>query len=92
MSLLEIIILLIIAGLCGAIAQGLVGFSRGGCILSIVVGFIGALIGSWVARKMQLPEIFAINVDTTTFPVIWSIIGGVIFTAILSLLTPKDRR
>ena len=92
MSLLEIIILLIIAGICGGIAQALVGFSRGGCLISIVVGFIGALIGSWVAREMNLPELLPITVDTTTFPVIWSIIGGVIFTGILSLLTPRREK
>ena len=91
MSLLEIIILLIIAGIAGSLGQALVGFSRGGCFLSIAVGFIGALIGTWIARQLDLPEMFVINVGTVGFPVVWAIIGAVVFTAILSLLSPRKR-
>ncbi len=89
MTLLEFIILLIIAGLCGSIAQALVGYSGGGCFLSIVVGFIGALLGTWIARKIALPDFFSLQVGDTTFPVIWSIIGAVVFVGILSLLSPR---
>ena len=42
----EIILLLIIAGITGGIGRSIVGFKRGGCIISIVVGFIGAYIGT----------------------------------------------
>ncbi|HKB85790.1 MAG TPA: GlsB/YeaQ/YmgE family stress response membrane protein [Ignavibacteriaceae bacterium] len=91
MSFLEIIILLIIAGISGSIGQALVGFSSGGCFLSIAVGFIGALIGTWLANKMNLPELFVINVGEVSFPVVWAIIGAVVFTAILSLITPRRR-
>lgn len=91
MSFSEIIILLIIAGISGAIGQALTGFSRGGCFLSIAVGFIGALIGTWIAHKMNLPEIFVINVGDVRFPVVWSILGAVVFTAILGLLSPGRR-
>jgi uncharacterized membrane protein YeaQ/YmgE (transglycosylase-associated protein family) len=89
MSILELIILLLIAGICGSVAQALVGFSRGGCILSVAVGFIGALIGSWLAGKFGFPEFFVLEIGGTSFPVIWSIIGAVIFVGIISLLTPR---
>ena len=36
------LLLLLIAAVSGSIAQALVGYSRGGCIVSIVLGFIGA--------------------------------------------------
>lgn len=91
MSFLEIIILLIIAGISGSIGQALVGFSSGGCFLSIAVGFIGSFIGTWLAHKMNLPEIFVINVGDVAFPVVWAILGAVVFTAILSLITPRGR-
>jgi len=58
MSFLEFIILLIIAGVCGSIGQAISGYSRGGCLLSIVIGFIGALIGMGLADFFNLPEIF----------------------------------
>jgi len=69
----------------------LTGFSRGGCFLSIVVGFIGALLGTWIARELNLNEFFVINIGDVAFPVLWAIIGAAIFTGILSLLSPKDR-
>jgi uncharacterized membrane protein YeaQ/YmgE (transglycosylase-associated protein family) len=89
MSLLDLIILLIIAGICGSIAQALVGFSRGGCFLSIAVGFIGALLGSWLAKQFGFPDFFVIEIGDTSYPVVWSIIGAVIFVGILNLLTPR---
>jgi len=89
MTWLEIIILLVVAGICGSIGQALVGFSRGGCFLSIVVGFIGALVGTWIARETSLPVFFVINIGGTDFPVVWSIIGSALFVGILSLLSPR---
>jgi uncharacterized membrane protein YeaQ/YmgE (transglycosylase-associated protein family) len=89
MTILDVIVLLIIAGLCGALGQAITGFSRGGCIVSIAIGFIGALLGMWLARQLGLPELFAIQIGTTSFPIIWSIIGSALFVAIITLLTRR---
>lgn len=91
MSLSEIILLLLISGICGSIGRTLAGFSRGGCVISIVVGFIGALIGTWIARKASLPDFFVLNIGGTDFPVVWSIIASALFVAVLSILTPRSR-
>jgi uncharacterized membrane protein YeaQ/YmgE (transglycosylase-associated protein family) len=87
MSLFQILLLLLIAGICGSIARSLVGFSKGGCVLSIAVGFVGAIIGNWLARELNLPEFFSLNIGGTNFPVVWSIIGAVVFSGILSALS-----
>ena len=89
MSILEFVFLLIVAGIVGSIGQSLVGYSAGGCLLSIVVGFIGALLGTWIAGKIGLPEVFVLNIGDVKFPVFWAIIGAVVFTGILSLLNPR---
>jgi uncharacterized membrane protein YeaQ/YmgE (transglycosylase-associated protein family) len=86
MSLTEILILLAIAAICGGIGQSLAGYNVGGCLVSIVVGFIGAYIGMWMAGKFGLPEIFAINVGGKTFPIIWAIVGSAVLTLIIALL------
>lgn len=86
MTLIELLILLFVAGVCGGIAQSLVGYSHGGCLVTIVLGFIGALLGTWFARVSGLPEVFAIQVGGQSFPIIWSIIGGALFSAVLSVL------
>ena len=82
----------IIAAIAGAIGQSLAGYYLGGCVVSAVVGYIGALIGFWLSRQLGLPELFNVQIGTTTFPVIWSIIGSALFVAVISLLTRGRRR
>ena len=89
MGLFEFLLLLLIAGICGSIGQAIAGYTRGGCIVSIVVGFIGALLGSWLSSQMGLPELFNVSVGGSSFPVIWSIIGSVIFVVVVGILTRK---
>ena len=86
MTLFGFLILLLIAAICGGIGQSIAGYDVGGCLVSIVVGFIGAYIGLWVAGKMGLPDFFTVNIDGKPFPVIWAIIGSAIFTFIVALL------
>lgn len=86
MTILGFLVLLLIAAVCGGIGQSLAGYDLGGCFVSIVVGFIGAYIGIWVAREMKLPRFFEISIDGKPFPVIWAIIGSAIFTLIVALL------
>ncbi len=86
MTLIGFLVLLLIAAICGAIGQSLAGYDLGGCFVSIVVGFIGAYLGLWVAAKMGLPRIFEITIDGKPFPVLWAIIGSALFTLIMALL------
>lgn len=89
MTLIEFFLLLLIAGICGSIGQAIAGFSRGGCLVSIVVGFIGALLGSWLSVQLNMPELFNIEIGGNQFPIIWSIIGSVIFVMIVGLFTSR---
>ncbi len=89
MTLIEFLVLLLVAGLCGALGQAISGFSRGGCLVSIALGFIGALIGLWLARALGLPELFAVQIGGRSFPIIWSIIGAALFVAVIGLLTRR---
>src|SRR5690242_8314635 len=52
MTLLDLLILLLVAGICGALGQAITGFSRGGCLVSIALGFVGAVLGMWIARSL----------------------------------------
>lgn len=89
MTLTALLILLLVAGVCGAIGQAIAGYSRGGCLASIALGFIGALLGMWIARELGLGEMFALRIGGQTFPVIWSIIGSVLFVAVISLFARR---
>jgi uncharacterized membrane protein YeaQ/YmgE (transglycosylase-associated protein family) len=87
MTILDFLILLLIAAICGAVGQALAGYSVGGCVTSTLVGFVGAVIGTWIAGALGLPEVFAINVGGRAFPIVWSVIGSALFVAVLALLT-----
>ena len=87
MTLLDLLILLLVAGICGALGQAISGFSRGGCLVSIALGFVGALLGMWIARMMGLPELFPVTIGGTRFPIVWSIIGSALFVAVITLIT-----
>ena len=89
MSLLSILLLLLVAAVCGSIGQTLVGYSVGGCLMSTIVGFIGAWLGSWLSAQLGLPEPLAVNIGGETFPILWSIIGSALFVAILALITRR---
>ena len=87
MSVLGVLVLLVIAGVCGALGQAIVGYSRGGCLVAIALGFIGAVVGYWIAGSLNLPELFTIRIGDVDFPVIWSIIGSALFVAVISLIS-----
>ncbi len=89
MTLLDVFFLLLVAGVCGALGQAISGFSRGGCLVSIALGFVGAVIGMWLTRAAGLPELFSVRIGTTNFPIVWSIIGSALFVAIIALLTRR---
>jgi len=86
MTLIDLLLLLLVAGIAGSIGQAIAGYTTGGCLTSVAVGFIGALIGVWLARNLGLPELFAINVGGTNFPLLWSIVGSALFVAIISFI------
>ncbi|MFL5626775.1 MAG: GlsB/YeaQ/YmgE family stress response membrane protein [Ktedonobacteraceae bacterium] len=87
MTLFDLLILLLVAGICGALGQAIAGYSRGGCLVSIALGFVGALVGMWLARMMGLPELFPVQIGGTSFPIVWSIIGSCLFVAVITLIT-----
>ncbi len=89
MSLTSLILLVVVAAIVGSLGQMLVGFSRGGCIVSILVGFVGAYIGWWLAGQLHLPELLVLNIGGQPFPVVWAIVGSAIFAGILGLLAGR---
>jgi uncharacterized membrane protein YeaQ/YmgE (transglycosylase-associated protein family) len=71
MTLGGFLLLLLIAGICGSLAQTMAGYSHSGCLVSIALGFVGAVLGTWIAHQMGLPELLTIQVGGQPFPVVW---------------------
>jgi uncharacterized membrane protein YeaQ/YmgE (transglycosylase-associated protein family) len=84
-----LIVLIVIAAVCGAVGKTLAGGARGGLIVSVALGFIGALLGPWVARQLHLSEPLVLQVSGHPFPIVWSIIGAALFVALLHLMSGR---
>jgi uncharacterized membrane protein YeaQ/YmgE (transglycosylase-associated protein family) len=89
MTLIQFLVLLFVAAVCGAIGQSLAGYSLGGCLVSAFVGFVGAFLGMWIARELRLPEVLTIQIGGEAFPVLWSIVGSAILALGVGLLTRR---
>ncbi len=92
MTIVELLLLLVVAGICGSIGEAIAGYSAGGCLVSVALGFIGALLGRWLAGILGLPEVFAVQIGGKAFPIVWSIIGSALFVAVISLFSYRRRR
>ncbi len=81
--MIRFLILLIIAAVCGSIGASLGGASKKGCLTNIALGFIGALLGTWLSKQVNIGEVLYIR----GIPVLWSIIGSALFVALLNLIS-----
>ncbi|MFQ6083096.1 MAG: GlsB/YeaQ/YmgE family stress response membrane protein [Candidatus Aminicenantia bacterium] len=89
MSILSFFLFLLVAFITGSIGASLAGRRKLGCLTSIALGFIGAFIGTLIARQLNLPMYLNIKIGGHYFPLIWAIIGAAIFIAVLNLLARK---
>jgi len=82
MGLVGFIVLLVVAAVVGAVAEALVGYRPGyGWVGTIIVGLIGAWLGS---------ALFRIGPFVGGIPLISAIIGAVILTAVLKLISARS--
>ena len=92
MSLTGLLVLLLLAGFCGVVAEGLVGFSPGGCLVAMGVGLIGAFVGSWVANRFGFPQVLVLDLEGGSLDVIWTILGSMIFLIPVGLIRAAFRK
>ncbi len=86
MTLAGFLILMLIAAVCGAAGQALAGYSLGGCLASIGIGLLGALLGMWLAGTLGLPELWTIQAGGENFPIVWSIVGSMILALVFGMI------
>lgn len=82
------ILLVIIAAISGSIGARIAGQKADGCLTSIALGFIGGLLGQWLARQFDV----GLGPTIRDFPIIWAIVGASLFVALINLLTGRRRR
>ncbi len=89
MTLGGFLVLLLVAAAAGALGQIMGGFTRGGCLIAVLVGFAGAWLGTWIAGRFGLPLLFVVRIQGEIFPVVWAVIGAAVLSAVLGLLTSR---
>lgn len=88
-TLPALLVLIVIAAVCGSIGRAIGGNVRGGFIVSTALGFIGALFGPWIAHQLKLPEPFLLQIGGQSFPILWSIVGAAVFVALIHLVSRR---
>jgi uncharacterized membrane protein YeaQ/YmgE (transglycosylase-associated protein family) len=58
----------------------------GGFIVSVLLGFLGAFLGGWLARMLHLPPLLVVTVGGHPFPIVWSIVGAVALVVLAHVL------
>ena len=88
MTLLGFFVLLIVAALCGAIGISIAGYSSRGCLVNIILGLIGGLIGTWLSKELGIKDFLYIQ----RIPILWSIVGSALFVAVIGFLTGRRKK
>jgi uncharacterized membrane protein YeaQ/YmgE (transglycosylase-associated protein family) len=50
-----------------------------------VVGFLGAMIGTWLAPQLGLPSMLAVTIGGYTIEILWAILGSILLLLVISL-------
>jgi uncharacterized membrane protein YeaQ/YmgE (transglycosylase-associated protein family) len=92
MTVVELIVLLLVAGILGVVSQRITGIEPGGLIMSVVLGFIGAWLGRGFSVWLSIRDLIYLDIAGSRFPLLWSILGGVVVTTIVGWLQWHGRR
>jgi uncharacterized membrane protein YeaQ/YmgE (transglycosylase-associated protein family) len=86
----SLLIILLVAGICGAIGQAISGSWAGGVPGAVVIGFLGWLIGTWLAVRLGMGEPLPLNIGGWTFPTLWSVIGATLIGLLARLFIGRE--
>src|SRR5689334_12320962 len=79
-----------IALICGVVAEALMGYSHIGLLSATVIGLLGALLGTWLARLLHLPPLLTVTLFGVQAELVWCTVGVVLLIAVLQ--TVRYRR
>jgi uncharacterized membrane protein YeaQ/YmgE (transglycosylase-associated protein family) len=86
MGLVDLLMLLALSAFFGFVGAQLMGHRKVNVVMMIIFGFVGALIGRWVATYFHLPAIYVVNVGGSSFDLVWSMGGCLLVIAVVGLL------
>lgn len=84
MTVTGFLLLVLIGAACGAVAEFVVGWRRGGFLVAALIGLSGALVGNWGAPRLHLPSYLTVQVGGHTIEILWAILGAVALLLVLN--------
>lgn len=84
--IIELAVLLAIAGVCGFAASQLMGAKRVNIVMLVVLGLVGAFVGRFIASFFHLPLWGTLYLAGNAFPVLWSVLGALVVVGLVSAL------
>ncbi len=91
-ALIQIAVWIVVALICGAIAESMLGYTHIGLLGSTGVGLIGALAGSWIAAVLHLPPLITLSIANVNIEVVWALLGSIVLVLIGSSFRYRRRR
>src|SRR5436309_910035 len=89
LSPIQIGVWLVIALICGAVAQALLGYSHIGLLSATALGLLGTLLGTWLANMLRLPDLLTITIFGVQAELIWCTVGAILLIAITQSLRSR---
>lgn len=90
-ALIEFGLMLLTAAISAGIGQFATGYSRGGCPVAFVAGFLGAYGGPRIAEWLEYPEPVTLPLGPVEFPVLTSFAGALILVLLVNVLTHRRK-
>ncbi len=91
-AFIEFILLAVIGTICGGLAQFVVGQTRGGCMVSVGTGFIGAYLGPMVAARFGWETMYVLELGIVEIPLVHTAAGAFGLALLVGLLTRETYR
>jgi uncharacterized membrane protein YeaQ/YmgE (transglycosylase-associated protein family) len=91
MNSTDFLLILLVAVICGTIAQWTSGYSKGGWIVNLIIGLLGAFAGVVISRLLNAPVIYDVIISGSRFPVIYCVVGSVFLLAGIGFIVKPGR-
>jgi uncharacterized membrane protein YeaQ/YmgE (transglycosylase-associated protein family) len=90
-DLISLLLCLVLAGGLGILSQRILGFKMGGLLVSIFIGFVGAILGREMVGWFHLPEWVHLTIAGRSFPLMWCFIGALIATLVVGAIARQGK-
>lgn len=91
-ALVNLVLMLIVAGVCGAVAQAVFGFQRTNFLVSVAIGVAGAYIGTFIASRFGLPSLLNFSLGSSTIDIVWAVLGSALLLFVYNFVESARRR